>query len=162
MATTTLKPAYAASASLSITLASLGASATAGRSSLAIDNTTNLYDDALVTVSITTSASALAAPKVVNVYLYSSEDGTNFEQEESAAPGTDAAYTINSPSVFRLAVAIPVATSSKVYTRSFSVAKFFGGVLPRKWGIIVVNNTGQSLAASGNSASYSGIQWQQV
>ena len=38
-----------------------------------------------------------------------------------------------------------------------SIARLYGGVLPRKWGIVVVNSTGAALAGSNNSACFTGI-----
>ena len=158
---TTDKIAYANSANITCTLASLASSATAGRTCTAIDNTGNLYDDALVTLSIKTGAGAPANDKAVYAYIYGSQDGTNFDQEESNAPGTDGAYTINSPTIFKGPEVIPVLTAAKVYTRTFSLAKYWNGVLAAKWGFIVVNFAGQSLdATEGNHIkTYSGVTW---
>ena len=153
----TVQPLYGTATAITCTLASLAASSTVGRSTLAIDNTTNKYLDAIVRAEFTTGASALGGNKGVYIYVYGSEDGTNFEQEESLQPGTDASYTINNPTVFRRAAIIPVATSSKLYGKVFSVAKFFGGVLPRKWGLIICNDTGTAFAASGNTLEYTGV-----
>ncbi|MGH7743852.1 MAG: hypothetical protein ACREQ5_03415 [Candidatus Dormibacteria bacterium] len=161
---TTLKPLFANSANITCTIGGLAASATVGRSSAAIDNTSNLYDDALVTVQIKTGTGAPGGDKAVYVFVYGSEDGTNYEQEESNSPASDAGYTINSPTIFKQAASLPVLTAAKTYLKVFTVAKFFGGVLPRKWGIIVVNNAGQALdATEGNHLKqYTGINWQQV
>jgi hypothetical protein len=153
---TTDKIAYAASASITCTFGALANSATVGRCSTAIDNTSNLYDDALVTVSLESGLS-VANDKTVYVYLYGSEDGSNYEEEESTAPTPDGSYTINSPTIFRGPVAIPVATASMTYNKIFSVASMFGGVMPRKWGIIVVNYSGATLQAG--SATYTGITY---
>jgi hypothetical protein len=157
--TTTDKIAYATSAALTITLNSLATSATAGRQATVIDNSTNLYDDALVTAIVSTSASALAAPNAVNIYVCGSEDGTNFDEDTAVMGASDAAYTIDAPTNLRLAAVINCSTSSKVYNKIFSVAQLFGGVMPRKWTVVVVNNTGQALLSSGNSMSYSGITY---
>ena len=159
MTTTTDKIAYANSAALTITLNSLAASATVGRQATVIDNSTNLYDDALVTAIISTSASALASPNAVFIYISGSEDGTNYDQDSAVMGASDAGYTIDSPTNLKLARVINCSTSSKVYNANFSVAQLFGGVMPRKWTAVVVNNTGQSLLSSGNSMSYSGITY---
>lgn len=161
MATTTDKISYGTSTAITCTLASLAASSTVGRCGTAVDNTTNLFDDALVTVSIKTGAGAPAGNKVVNIYVYASEDGTNYEQEESNSPATDGSYTINSPTIFKGPIGLPVLTAAKIYTRVFSIASFFGGLMPRKWGIIIVNDAGQSLdSTEGNHIkTYTGIYY---
>jgi hypothetical protein len=142
--------AFGTSTSITITLNSLGSGS--ARESTAIDNTSNLYLDALVRVSV--SVGTVANPKEVRVYVVGSEDGTVYEDP---ATGADAAITLEDPPVTKLARVIPTPTSSKVYEAIFSVAQCFGGSMPRKWSIIVENQTGAALAGSSNSASYSGI-----
>lgn len=155
------KITYATSAAITCTINTLASSATVGRSCLAIDNSSNLYDDALVALAIKTGAGAPANDKAIYAYIFGSEDGTNFDQEESNAPGTDAAYTINAPTIFKGPIVIPVLTAAKVYLKTFTIAQFFGGVMPRKWGFIIVNYAGQSLdTTEGNHIkSYTGITY---
>lgn len=147
-----LKVTYASSASITITLNSLGSAS--ARESTAIDNGTNLYLDAHVRVSVSVG-SVSGSPQVL-VYTYGSEDGSTFPDP---ATGSDAAITLENPTVMRLAGVIPTPTSSKVYESDvISIARLYGGVLPRKWGLVVVNTTGAALAGSNNSASFTGIQ----
>lgn len=155
MTTTNIK--YSISTAITITLNSLAASATAGRQATPVDNGANLFDDVYVTTIISTGT--VSSPVSVNVYISGSEDGTNYDQDSAVIGATDAAYTIDSPTNLRLAAIINCSTSSKVYNKTFSIASLFGGVMPRKWTTVVVNNTGGALAASGNSMSYSGITY---
>ena len=158
---TTTKIKYSTSTAITCTLASLASSATVGRCSTAIDNTTNLYDDAIVTLSIKTGANAPANDKAIYVYVYGSEDGTNYEQEESNSPASDGAYTINAPTIFRLAAIIPILTAAKIYTTVFSIATMYNGIMPRKWGIIVINFAGQALDSTETNhiKTYTGINY---
>jgi len=159
MALTTDNIKYANSAALTITLNSLATSSTVGRQATVVDNSSNLYDDALITVIISTSASAMGNTKSVYVFVSGSEDGTNYDQDDGVMGASDAAYTVGTPTNLKLAKVIACPTSSKVYNGVFSLAAMFGGVMPRKWTIVVVNDTNQSLLGSGNSASYSGITY---
>jgi hypothetical protein len=156
---TTQKIAFSSSTALTITLNSLANSATAGRQATVVDNSSNLYVDALVTAIISSSASALASPYAVYIYVSGSEDGSNFDQDSAVMGASDAAYTIDSLTNLRQAAIINCSGSSKVYNKTFSVAQLFGGVMPKKWTVVVVNNTGQALASSGNSMSYTGITY---
>jgi hypothetical protein len=156
---TTDKIAYANSVGLTITLNSLAASTTVGRQATVVDNSANLYDDVLVTVAISTSASAIGSSKTVAVYVSGSEDGTNFDQDDGVMGASDAAYTVNSPTNLKQGVILYCPTSSKVYNATFSLAALWGGVMPRKWTIVVANDTNQALLSSGNSASYTGITY---
>ncbi len=133
----------------------------AGRASTVVDNTTNLYLDALVVAKIKTSASALANDKAVYVYAYGSADGgTNYTD---GITGTDAAFTAtNPPNVRLIGVINAVATSTTYIGGPWSVAAAFGGLLPDHWGIFVVNFTGQTLDATTGSAWYQGVQAQAV
>ena len=145
-----MKIAYGNSTAITITLNGLASSATAGRESTAIDNTINKFLDALVTVTLKAADAALANDKAAYVYAYGSEDGVNYSD---LATGLDAAHT---PKVSPLIKVIPLEqnVSQRVI---FAIAQAFGGVMPRKWGIIVRNYSGQALAAAGNSVSYTGI-----
>jgi hypothetical protein len=138
-------------------LANAGGANGAGRSSVAIDNTVNLFLDALVQVKIKTSASALANDKAVYVYAYGTSDGgTDYTDGITSA---DAAFTATNPPNLRLIGVInAVAVSTPYVGGPWSVAAAFGGVLPDHWGIFVVNFTGQALDAAVGSAWYQGVQ----
>src|SRR3954467_3776694 len=113
-AVTTDKISYGTSTSISCPGASsLASSATAAVSCVAIDNTSSLAVDELVTVSITSGASAPANDQTVYVYSYASEDGSTYEQEESSSPANGGAYTLDNPNHFKLVQAIYVTTASK-------------------------------------------------
>src|SRR5258708_68142 len=97
----TVKTAYGTSTAITCTLASLASSSGAGRGSTAIDNSVNLYDDALVTVSVKTSSSVLANDKAVYIYVYGSEDGIVYSGSSAEAEGTNIAVTLDSPTNLR-------------------------------------------------------------
>jgi len=157
----TTKITYGTSTAITCTLASLASSATVGRCSTAVDNTSNLYDDAIVTLSVKSGSGTMANDKAVYVYVYGSEDGTNYDIEESGTLGSDAAYTINSLTNHKLAAVLNALTASTTYTAVFSVAQVYGGVMPRKWGLIIVNYCGVALdGTEGNHIkSYTGITY---
>jgi hypothetical protein len=149
-----IKEGFGTSTAITITLNSLASSATAGRESTVVDNSANKFLDALVTVILTIGTGTPANDKAAYIYAYGSEDGTNYTDN---ATGSDAAITLNDPTNLRLVHVIAMPTASLTYKVVFSIAAAFGGVLPRKWGIVVRNYCGITLAASNNSASYSGI-----
>lgn len=160
--TTTDKIAYATSATITCTFASLASSATVGRECTAVDNGTNLYDDAIVTIGVKTSASALANDKAVYIYLAGSEDATpHYDGDDTALALDDTGYTINTNTNLKGPVVINCPTTSTTYYKTFSVAQYFGGVMPRKWGFVVINYTGQALdSTEGNhTKSYTGITY---
>lgn len=143
---------------ITITLASLASAA--ARESATIDNATNKYLDALVEAKVKTNATAPASDKAVYVYVWGSVDYTATATYPDRVTGADAGITPDSPTQLRLLNVIycPAAATSYQMEPS-SVAAAFGGVLPAKWGIVVVNATGNALdATAGNfEAQYQGI-----
>lgn len=155
MAAGDVKLVFATSASLTITLANLASSATAGRESTAVVNTSNLYLDALVMPTLNLTTGTIGNDKAAYIYAYASEDGTNYTHP---ATGSDAAITLTDPTHMALIGIVPLLAQSTAYKGGpFSVAKAFGGILPPKWGIIVRNYSGIALAASGSSVTWSGV-----
>jgi hypothetical protein len=149
-----IKEAIGASTAITITVASLGAAS--ARESLVVDNSALLYLDAMITFKLKTVA-GLAADKAIYIWLYASEDGTLYDYN---ATGADAAITLLSPHNFKGPFVINTPTDSLTYIAVLaSVASFFGGVMPKKWGVIVENQTGQALTAvaGDHSVKYSGI-----
>jgi len=145
-----IKYAYSAVAqAITITMASLADSSTAGRESTAIDNGTNKYLDALVQGFIKTQNSgSISSPSVVYVWVYGTADGTTPKYPDTVT-GTDAAITMNNPNQLRLIGVINVAAINTTYNGGpWSVAAAFGGVLPQKWGIVVQNDCGTALSAT--------------
>lgn len=154
---TSNKIAFGSNTSITITLNSLGS--TSSRQSAAVDNTTNLYLDALVTVTLV--AGTVGSPNIAYIYVAGSIDGTTWPGEGSGnndgVTGSDAAITLESPTNLRLLGVVNMPTSSKTYVSSpMSVAQAFGGTMPEKWSIIVNNQSGAALGGSSNAASYTG------
>jgi len=121
----TTKASYATSTAATITLTSLGNGS--ARESTAIVNTTNLYLDAQLYVACKLVAGTPSGG--IDVYLYGSEDGTNYDDN---ATGTDAAITLRTPCNLVLIGRIQTETAGALtWKMSFkSLAASFGGVLP--------------------------------
>ena len=150
-----IKQAYAASSAVTITLAALASDANllAGRESTAIDNSVNLYLDYLLAGTIMSGTSPTTA-KEIRVYVAGLLNDTAWPD---VLDGTDSDETLSSAgsrdSSLRLAAVIPTIATSNLayYFGPISVAALFGGVLPLKWGVFVVHNTGVALNATGGS-----------
>ena len=156
-----IKIAYGTSTAITITCASLGSSATVGRESTAIDNTSNLFDDALLYVSLqVANGTTPTANTFAYIFAYGSEDGTNYTDN---ATGSDAALTLRSPTNLRLVGQLAwAATANCKVGGVFSIANAFGGLMPRKWGIVLVQSSGQTLHATEGTAktcSYTGVTY---
>ena len=149
---TTAKVAYAAAAAITCTLASKTSGQ--GERSAAMDNSANLYDDALVHISVTPGT--LGTNPYVAVYVYvSGDDGTTYETQGN----TDAAYNTLTGSETLLGTMVPLANSTQ-FSKTFSVREALG-YMPRNWGIIVWQNACGTLSATeGNHIKkYQGVTY---
>lgn len=153
-----IKQARGTSTSFTQTLASLASSATAGRESTSVDNTSNNYTDYMVGGKIKLATGTPANDKAVYVYVYGSEDGTLYPD---TVTGSDAAVTLRDPTVLTLLRVIPCPDSGALTyeMQPICVAWAFGGQLPRAWGIVVRNYTGVAFSSteSDHDFTYTGI-----
>lgn len=144
-----------------ITITLTGLADDAVRASLAIDFSALLFFDALVQLKIHTgNVGAPAGDKNCIIYAYGTADGGI--TYSGGATGADAAYgaiagqlITNCPTLGYINVD---AQNETFESDVFSLASAFGGVLPQKGGIIVLNQIGQTLGAS--SAFYQGVMAQ--
>ncbi|HRD87256.1 MAG TPA: hypothetical protein PK752_03205 [Accumulibacter sp.] len=162
------------SVTLTISLASLASGSagvfTAGQESTAVDNTSNLDVDHLLSGVIRAGTSPTAS-RYINVYVYaniSSASGTPTYPD--VLDGTDSAETFTSANVMngivKLAASmISDSTSNRDYFFGpVSVAQLFGGSLPKFWGVFVAHDTAVALNATGGQhvLTYERIQAQTV
>lgn len=156
MATTSVN--YSADTTITCSVASLASSATfvAGQESTQVDNTTNKYDDAIVSGKVTVGTTPTANTQI-NVYVWGS-DVSLATRAIDTLDGTDSAETLTNTGVLfsalRPLAVIPVISTTSNIGYDFppsSVASRFGGVLPKFWGLFVAHNTGVSLNSTGGN-----------
>lgn len=158
-----IKLAYAASSDLTVTnLHSVASSATwvAGWESGAVDNTTNLYLDYLVSAKISVGNSATAGQ--IRVYIVGQLDDSTWPD---VFDGTESTETITDTeirdAICRLGAVSDVdadgGTDDVYYLGPFSVAALFGGVCPAKFVVFITHSSGVNLAASGNQVTTKGV-----
>lgn len=155
----TIKTSYAGAAATAITITLASLASAGARESNTVDNTSNLYLDALVQLRIKTNASVPASDKAVYVYAWGVNDPTTPIYPD-AVTGSDAGITLQSPTQLPLLGVIFCPTASTTYTMvPKSIAGVFGGALPQKWGIVVVNTVGQAFDTTGGNflLAYQGI-----
>jgi hypothetical protein len=158
MATVALS--YSAVQTMTVTaLHSLASSATAGWQSAVVDNSSNLYLDALVQVVLDFANTAPANDKAAYLFAYAGLE-TTYTNPASGSEGTITLTNITSTAQnLRLIGTLPYNTADEVVeSGAFSVAAGFGGVLPIKWGLVLMNYTGAALAASGNTVKWVGVK----
>lgn len=149
---TTATPTYGTIVTHTIGLASLASDTNllAGRQGTAIDNIST--DDAIDSIvgGLVTLGTSPTTAKQVEIWVYGSYDSSAYND---AITGTDGNVTLVAKNTLRLLTIIGTnATSNQAYRWGpFSIAQAFGGIVPAKWGIYVVHNTGVALnATAGN------------
>lgn len=159
MATTSKMQYGTSNQSITCTVTSLANNG--ARASTAVDNTSNLFLEALVFVKVKSAGSSTSSTGTVNVYAYGTADGGTTYTD--GATGTDAGITLTSPPNARLIGIINVVANSTTYNAGpFPVSLAFGGTLPDHWGIVVENKTGATLDASVGSSWYQGAYVQGI
>lgn len=114
-----------------------------------INHSTNDPLDVLVEVKATPGA--VAGNKQLVVFAQGSLDGTNFES--GPVSGTTATDEPN----LTFVGTVPCNTNATAQTGIFSLAAAFQGTLPLQTKIIIKNDTGAALAATGHSVYYSEV-----
>lgn len=159
---TTIKTSYrATNTALTMTsmasLANSSSQSTGIAGSALVDNSSNGDIDEIVTVLVKTGASGVSSTGSVTIYVYGCVGGTTTCTD--AVTGTDATQTLTNPTnLVKVAACNAVANATTYTCGPFSVANQFGGVLPVRWGVVIQNLTGATLAASGSSAVYDSVQ----
>jgi hypothetical protein len=108
-----------------------------------IDFTAAPPSECLIEVSVQASAATAGNQQVV-VYIRDSLDGTNF----SVAP---------SATQYQNAIALPAIKlfdTTAVRSRAFPISVYFGGGLPQKIEVFLLNDCGVALAAAGQVGQY--------
>jgi len=161
-----VKTTYSSDTTITISPASLASSASllAGRESTEIDNTTNLYIDAIVHGETATGTTTAGTNIYVYVWGNFETIGTN---NLDVLDGTDSAETITDEgvrdSMLALGAIIDVedTTARTFHIKPFSVAQLFGGVMPKFWGLFLVHDTGANLSATAGDHvfKYNGVTY---
>jgi len=166
MAETKIK--YGSPTALTITSWTTTLAATQIAASAIVDNTSNLFVDALVGGLLEQGSSTPAAGDTFDIYAYGAWDtGTSSRltggidglftgADEEEIDGTDLELG-NMP----LLAAVTADANVGFHFGPLSVAAVFGGRLPPKWGLVIHNRTGSAMA-SGSAVSYVGVTYTTV
>jgi hypothetical protein len=151
-----VKVAFGTATAFTKTNANLANSPTAGWMSNAIDNTSNLYLDALVHAEFAAVNTAPANSKAIFLYAYALVDGAAaaYTSTGSATP-SGSEGTLTFPDITANSIPMPLLGVVPYPTQNiannggpFSVAACFGGILPSKWGIAMINHSGMTLSVT--------------
>ena len=142
-----------------ITLTGASLANNAARASSAIDNTSNLFEDFKVQITLTSGSTGTSATGLANIFVVASSDnGTTYGE---SATGSDAAITLTVPTNAKLIGSINVVANSKLYNGDpYSVSIVYGGYMPAKFVVILQNLSGHAFAATATVSIYQGVQHQ--
>jgi hypothetical protein len=168
-----IKPnTYPNSVAITISLASLAttvADPPVGRESTEIDNSSNLYEDAIVDFTVK-GGTTPTVNKSGNIGVYAvTYDGSTYKRP-AGATGSDAGLTLSSAGAYGTLIKVGAtfifnATTGTNYTGSFSVCWALGlTVLPIRWGLFFFHDSVAALDATGGNHTfrYTGINRQLV
>lgn len=133
---------YLEGTTFALTLASLAHAS--ARESTVVDAVLGgtAYDDYMLQLAFGSAEPTTASHQAVYVWFYGSADGTNYDEP---CTGSDAAVTLGTH-FLKGPFVVPVAIGTRWYDVCVpSVAAMFGGVIPRKWGVVVENQTNGAL-----------------
>lgn len=168
-----IKLKYAADAAFTVTnLHAIATSATrvAGWTSNAVDNTSTLAVDYLVSGQFQVNTGAApTADTVISVYAYAAFDDTPTWPDlfSAGTEGTEGTATVhdeeqrNCGLVLLWECTVDTGTSEFYAMPPRSIAAAFGAV-PNRFALFVTHNTGQNLASSNNALYYAPILYQTV
>lgn len=151
---TTRSELLATPTAFTITLASLANStAGVGRQGTLVDNTTNLYLSAIVSLNIKVGTSPTANSLIFVYLIRSNNNGTPIIDDGAGA--SDAGITIiNAPLLGTILVS--ATTTGANYIRNFDTSPL--GPLGPKWTIAIVNSSGVALNASQVNQTFIGYR----
>ncbi len=137
---------YAATTSFTITLASLASGS--ARESVAYVATVGgtAYDDYMLQLSVGITTPTSAGSKAVYIWFAGSADGSNYSEP---ATGADAAITIGTNHNLLGPFTVAINVGTLFYDVCIgSVAQYFGGIIPKKWNIIIENQAGAGFGST--------------
>lgn len=154
MADAVFKPTYPANGkAVTIHFKDLASHATTGRESDVIDNTSDRYDAIDLHIKVKSAAGTPGADGVLYVWAYRTILNVAGDAELYPTPITgghtadNATITAEEDKLFYVgAVKMPAAATT--YSKVFNLAPVFGGIMPRKWGIVIRNYSNMALSAT--------------
>lgn len=149
----TIKELLAAVTNFTLTLASLANStAGVGRQSTLIDNSSNLYLSALISLNIKVGTTPTAGAPIYVYLIRSDANGTPIADDNAGA--SDAGWTQVNATLLGI-IKVLDATTGANYREIFDTSIL--GPLGPKWGIGIVNSSGVALNASEGVYSWIGV-----
>jgi hypothetical protein len=151
-----VKQAFSSVSTMSATImTNLVSSSTSGWQSAEVDNSSNLYMDAICQTRFTFAKTNPANDKAVYIYTWGAVDTDHTYSMGS----TQGLVTIQSDNNLKLAAIVAYPSSGiTAWSSPFSIAQCYGGIMPARWGLAVLNYSGAALTDALNPVvQYRGV-----
>ncbi len=159
------EPLYGSSVAFTTTnLQSLTSDATGLHcwASAVVDNTSNLYTDEIITW-VFKAGTTPTTNLVIECWLYEAlDDAPTYPDVITGSEGTFGLTSLNVKSAggFKFAGLVLVdTTTNRLYYNTVRLSQIFGDSIPKKWGAMVMNGSGATLASSGNVVTHTPVQY---
>ena len=152
---TTLAQSFGSSSSLTLNPTSWTQGTTISSDAVDVSALSPVPVDIEITVTATVPNSPLGAQSAINVYVAVSEDGTHFTGNDQYSGSNNSQTALRSPTNFYGPFVIPCTQNVAAWGVVGSLRSLCGGVLPRKWGVVLENQT--NLTLTGPAATYTPI-----
>lgn len=153
---TTLSQVFGTSTSLTVNATAWANLVIITTTAIDVSSLSPVPDDILITVT-GTAGTPMTVQKGVNVWVAISEDGTHFTDNDLYSGTQNTQTTLRAPSGHYGPYVIPLTASVAFWGVIGSLRAICGGTLPRKWGLVLENQTGQTI--TGPAATYTPITW---
>ncbi len=152
--TTTIAQLFGTSVAFTINSTSWTQATVITTDAIDVSAITTVPIDILVTVKITFPNSTIGAQSAVNIFVSASEDGTVYDDNDQYSGTNNTQTALRLPANYKGPVVMG-ATINVVTAITFSLRQVCGGILPRKFGLILQNQCNQTIVTK--SASYTPV-----
>ncbi len=153
---TTLAQSYGTSTALTLNSTTWAQATTNSSNAIDISSLSPIADDIWVTLLVTFPNLTIGAQSAVNIYVSCSEDGTHYDDNDQYSGTNNHNTSLRSPTNFKVGPSMH-AVINVTTAITFSLLQVCGGTLPRKFGVILVNQCNEKIATF--SASYTAINF---
>lgn len=140
-------------------LHSLTSSSTGGWQSAVVDNTSNLFLDAWLMVTLDFANTAPGSQKAVVILSYGGIESGTYTSPATGSEGTITLVDVTTTAQrMKWVTSIPYTTQDEAISAGpYLIAPAHGGALPPYWGVVAMNVSNAAFAGSGNAMKYRGL-----
>jgi hypothetical protein len=144
---TTLAQSFGSSTALTVNATAWTQATTISTDAVNVAGLATIPVDVMISVTATVPNSTLGAAKAINVYVAVSEDGTHYTDNDQYSGSNNSQTALRAPTNFLGPFVIPCTQNVAAWGVIPSLRTLCGGVLPRKFGVVLENQTNVTLTS---------------